>query len=334
VAISYGIANLQWCKHLIRQGVDVSLHPKFNPLPGSREWEVLTEEEKEMFDKPFKVRRIGLIETTPFSFDLNQSKIKIVNTMAESGRIAGSWVTDLNKMDHVIVPNSFYANVFSDSGVTRPITVIPHGVDTERYKFYKRPKRKTFTFGSCGFLNERKGVFDILRAFISEFEEEDVRLRLHSTDPNLGYYKNFSDKRIEITIEHWDFPTLVKFYRSLDCFVFPSRAEGIGYPPREAMATGLPAIVMNYSGLEDIAKPQYVYPLQPDGFEKCNSVAQQTGNWAKIDVKELMYWMRYVYEHQKEAKAKGEKASKFIKTNYRWEDCTKKLISLLRRYDS
>lgn len=330
----YGIANLQQCKHLIRQGVDVSLHPKFNPLPGSAEWNVLTKEEKKMFKKKFKVRRIGVVQTTMFSFNLNKSKIKIGMTMAESDRIKGQWVDACNKMDHIVVPNEFYKKVFRKSGVTRPITVIPHGVDTERYKYYNRPKRKTFTFGTCGFLNERKGIFELIRAFISEFDEKDVRLRLHSTDPNLGYYKNFSDKRIEISIEHWNFPTLVKFYHDLDCFVFPSRAEGIGYPPREAMATGLPTIVMDYSGLEDIAQTDYVYPISPDGFEVKAIVEQQRGNWAKIDIRELMYWMRYVYEHQKEAKKKGEKAAGFIRTSYQWKDSTKKLIRLLRKYDN
>ncbi len=331
---AYGIANLAWCKHLIRQGIDVVLNPKFQPLQNSPEWFALTSEERKMFEKPFEVRKVGIVETTPFSLDLNKSQIKIANTMAETDKIAGSWVESLNKMDHVIIPNDFYKKVFKKSGVNKPLTVIPHGVDTERYTYYRRPKRNTFTFGCCGFLNERKGVFELIRAFISEFDnKENVRLRLHSTNPNLGFYKNFSDKRIEITIDLWKFPKLVRFYHELDCFVFPSRAEGIGYPPREAMATALPVIVMNYSGLEDIALPQISYPINPCGYEKVNPVAQQPGNWAKIDVRELMYWMRYVYEHQKEAKIKGDKAAKFIRNNFTWEKSTKKLIKLLKQYD-
>ncbi len=329
----YGIANIHWVKHLGRIGVDVSVNAKFAPYPGTDEWKVLDDEERLMFKMPFEKRKIGVIETTPFNFHMIDTKIKVANTMAESDEISGSWVTELNNMTHVIVPNKFYQKVFKKSGVTVPITVIPHGV-SRQYAYCDRPKRKTFTFGSCGYLNKRKGVFEMIRAFSSEFNKnEPVRLKLHTTDPNLGFYKNLKDKRIEITDELWNFDQLNNFYDSLDCFVFPSRAEGIGYPPREAMATGLPTIIMNYSGLEEIAKEEWAYPIYPAGFEKCNPVAEQSGNWAKIGIGELMYQMRNVYKNQEEAREKGMKASFMIKTAFDWEDCAWKLRKFLEQYE-
>ena len=328
----YGIANLAWVKYLKRLKVDVSVNAKFVPLPGTDEYKVLTPEERRMFKRPYKKQRIGIIETTPFNFNLLDTDIKIANTMAETDKIGPEWVLACNLMDQIIVPNEFYKKVFKQCGVEKPIEVIPHGVNTELYKFYARPKREYFTFGSCGYLNNRKGAIEIIRAFASEFDiEEPVKLRLHTTDPDLGWYKNQTDPRIEITDELWPFNKLNEFYQSLDCFVFPSRAEGIGYPPREAMATGCPAILMNYSGLEEIA--DLGYKLKPDGFERVNPMREQPGRWATINISELMYWMRYAYEHKLESYNMGIAASKEISNRFNWSTCASKLVNLLTKYD-
>lgn len=326
----YGIANLSWARYLRRAGVDVSINAKFIPRPGTDEWEVLSEEERKMFVKPFEERRIGIIETTPDHFHLNKCEVKIANTMAETDEIGPRWVAALNTMHYVIVPNDFYRRVFKKCGVFVPIKVIPHGIDTQRFKYFERNRRKReeYVFGSCGYLNDRKGVFELIRAFSSEFNDnEPVKLLLHSTDPNLGYYANMKDKRIEITTKLWGFDTLVKWYHDLDCFVFPSKAEGVGYPPREAMATGLPTILTNYSGLEDIAS--LGLSLTPDGFTKTNPMAEQPGNWAKINIPELMGAMRHMYENKDAAFMMGKEASKEIHKNHSWESSVGKLTDFL-----
>lgn len=329
----YGVANLAWVKYLKRLGVDVSVNAKFTPYPGTMEWEMLNDEEREMF-KPYEKRKIGIIETTPDNFHMNDCEIKICNTMAEADRIGPEWVREINKMNYVIVPNEFYRKVFVDSGVDAPIKVIPHGVNTELYTYKKREKSDIFRFGSCGYLNERKGAFEMMIAFCSEFDDnEPVELHLHSTDPDLWYYHNTADPRIKITRDTWNFTQLRDWYYSLDAFLFPSRAEGVGYPPREAMSTGLPVILMDYSGLSDVANSDFNYPLEPDGFENVNPMREQPGAWAKINIPQLMYWMRYVYEHPKEAAKKGKLASHFIYENYRWELCAKKLKHFLESID-
>ena len=326
----YGIANLNWVKYLRRLGVTVAVDAKFRPFPGSMEWDMLNEEQREMFDEPFRKYKIGIIETTPEYFHLNECKVKICNTMAEANLIGPEWVKKINGMHHVIVPNDFYKRVFMDSGVDATIEVIPHGVDTELYRYKQRPQRKVFKFGSCGYLNERKGAFEMITAFCSEFDKgEPVELHLHSTDPDLWYYKNTVDPRVHITRDSWNFQEVRQFYYDLDCFVFPSRAEGIGYPPREAMSTGLPTIIMNYSGLEDIAKDDIAYVLKPDGYEAANPMREQPGMWAKIDIPQLMYLMRYVYENQFEARRKGKYASNEMYENYRWIVSAKKLLNYL-----
>ena len=328
----YGIANINWVKHLKRLGVVVSVQPKFEPKPGSPEWEILNEEEREMFGKPYEVHKLGIIESNPFDFENLTTEVKIASTMCESDHLAPVWADKLNAMDYIIVPNEFCKKVFIDSGVVRPIKIIPHGVDTERFSYYERPKRDTFTFGIVGYLDQvdRKGGLDLMRAFSSEFdEEENVRLVLKSSDPLFGYYNRFTDPRIRVITKNYSFPEMNELYRSFDCFVFPSKAEGVGYPPREAMATGLPTIVTNWSGLEDIALPDVSYPVAPAQQKKRPVFIEQDGNWAIPDISEIMYLMRQVYENQDEAREKGKRASQFISSNFSWEKCAQELKDFL-----
>ncbi|MFT4049384.1 MAG: glycosyltransferase family 1 protein [Solirubrobacterales bacterium] len=45
--------------------------------------------------------------------------------------------------------------------------------------------------------------------------------------------------------------TLVDLYRAAECFVFPSRYEGFGYPPLEAMACGTPVVSSDRTSLAE-----------------------------------------------------------------------------------
>lgn len=45
---------------------------------------------------------------------------------------------------------------------------------------------------------------------------------------------------------------LVDLYRGADCFVFPSRYEGFGFPPLEAMACGTPVVSSDRTSLKEV----------------------------------------------------------------------------------
>jgi glycosyltransferase involved in cell wall biosynthesis len=49
-----------------------------------------------------------------------------------------------------------------------------------------------------------------------------------------------------------DFETLRCFYQNAAAFVFPSRYEGFGLPPLEAMACGTPVVTSNVSSLPEV----------------------------------------------------------------------------------
>jgi glycosyltransferase involved in cell wall biosynthesis len=172
----------------------------------------------------------------------------------------------------------------------------------------------------------------LVQAFCSEFNNnEPVELWLKNSNEIFGFERS-PDKRIKFIDILLDPGDLLKFYYDIDCLVFPSKAEGAGMPPREAMSTGLPVILTNWSGLADISNKKFNYPIEPvaiDEIEADFRKTSQPGNQARIDIKELMYWMRYVYEHQDEAKSKGKLASNWIKKEYNLDSCAKSILDVL-----
>jgi glycosyltransferase involved in cell wall biosynthesis len=84
-------------------------------------------------------------------------------------------------------------------------------------------------------------------------------LRLVIIGDNISRYPSVRQAVIKSRVEHAvrflgfvPFETLRCFYESAAAFVFPSRYEGFGLPPLEAMACGAPVIASNVSSLPEV----------------------------------------------------------------------------------
>lgn len=328
----YGTSNMHWVKYLDRAGVKVFPYFTFEHQDRySLEGDV---EEQEILNRAGEIKKIGIIETPPTFMEGCGSEIKIGSTMTEADRICDEWVVNCNSLDYLILPNNWQKEVFQKCGVKTPIWVIPFGSEVNIFKYKKRPKRKIFTFGTIGYMmptrveKDRKNFWKLIQAFISEFEpDEPVRLLIKSSSLESGFYKYWKDPRIILDNKRVSREELRDIYYQMDCFVFPSRGEGVGQPPREAMATGLPCILTNWSSLTDVALPEISYPLSYTLSQRV--MPEEPGMWADVDVRELMYYMRYVYEHRDEAMEKGKRASEFMNKNYTWEQSAEKLKEYL-----
>lgn len=327
----YGLVNLEYSTALERLTGKVTYGwEREEDLP-PEDFALLTEEQKILLRKPFVPSRVGIIKTTPQLFEHNKSQFRIGYTMVENTLVGQRWVDYINAMDAVFVPSGFLVDVFKNSGVKPPVFAVKQGMDSRKFPYVERPTKEKFVFGTVGYQDERKNWQDLVTAFCSEFApEEKVELWIKNSNPYFSQMK-FKDDRIKIINRMYSFAEVTQLYALFDCFVFPSHAEGSGLPPREAMATGLPVILTNWSGLTEVADPKISYPLTPVAIDVPDVRGpDQPGFMARIDVQELMYYMRYNFEHRDEGKKKGKLASAYVHENWNWDACAKDMLNILK----
>lgn len=277
-------------------------------------------------------------------FEKNTGQYKIGYTMLEVDGLPKEWVRQANLMDEVWVPSSFNKETFRDSGVKVPISVMPLGVDPAYFSPHIRGKKidNCFTFLSVFEWGERKAPDILLRAFSDEFNaSEPVSLlcKVNNFDPSVNIKNQISrlnlrqnGGRIVVAenqiLQRYELGVL---YRSADCFVLPTRGEGWGMPILEAMACGLPVIATNWSSQVDFMNESNSLPLKVESLipavAKCPYY--QGFRWAQPSYEHLRYLMRWVFEHQDEARTIGQRAANDAVSRWTWRHATQSMIKAI-----
>ena len=241
----------------------------------------------------------------------------------ETTVIPHSWIGKINGFDALFTTCKENIEAFRNSGVKIPIELIHWGVEPKAFYPLERNPNRPFTFGTMGVLTERKGTDLLLAAFKEEFPRENVRLLCKTSSPIWPF--PFNDDRIKLMTGQMTQPELMtEFFSEVDCFVFPTRGEGFGLTPLEAMATGIPAIVTGWSGPMEYMTPEVGWTIDSTLARATpftdNVYHEECGNWAEPSKEHLKSLMRYAYEHQEEVKKKGEAAAKYVQEQWLWKD--------------
>jgi glycosyltransferase involved in cell wall biosynthesis len=268
----------------------------------------------------------------------------VLMTMFETDSIPQAWIPCCDAADGVVVPSEFCRQAF-EQHLKVPVEVAPLGVDTGFFEPVVRIERddRPFIFLMAGLLHYRKGAEFAVRALQEEFNgADDVRLILKTRRGFLDVGDaDLQDPRIEVLDVDYSREQMRALYRDADCFLAPSRGEAAGLTPREAMATGLPTILTDWSGLAEIADDRYSYPVEVEGLEpappRCSSydagVAGNLpiGNFARPSIESLRAQMRCVYEHRAVAYGRGLRAAQWMARDWNWRVCAERWLDVLGR---
>jgi len=283
-------------------------------------------------------------------------KYAIGYTMFEASRLPPKWMPYFGVVDEVWCPSTYCKKMFEESGVKKPIYLMHHGVDTNRFNPRVKPVRilnkRTFCFLTViSGTPRRKGLDALVKAYTSEFNaDEDVCLIVKFTEHASPLYKvilpliNRSIRRssnipkilyIKKVIPPEDMPRL---YRIADCYVSPSRAEGFNLTLLEAMASGVPVIATAYGGHLDYLTSKNSFMVN---IEKLVPVDSETSvwydhrimKWAEPDISHLKELMRYVYENPDIAMEKASRALRDVRRKWTWKHAAKRIYKRLKEVD-
>ncbi len=266
-------------------------------------------------------------------FSKNSGSYRIGFTMLEVDRLPPTWVQQANQMHAVWTPTAWGAEVFQASGVTRPIHVVPLGVDSDTFTPALGPRTQlgdVTIFLAVFEWGIRKGWDLLLDAYAAAFRRDDPVLLLLKVDcrepaanPLREMLARLQSPTAPIGLIYNQTLTatqLRELYHLSDCFVLPTRGEGWGMPILEAMACGIPAIATDWSAPTAFLDPHNGYPLPITGLVAADPASRyyRDARWAEPDRAALTELLRHVAAHPHERRQKGQHA-RHTAQQWTWE---------------
>jgi glycosyltransferase involved in cell wall biosynthesis len=231
-------------------------------------------------------------------------------TMWEGDRIPTSWRAQLAAARHVVVPSRFLPGVLRDSGIATSVSVVPLGVDPAIYAPVDRPEREGLTTLIVATNARRKHLREAIAAWREAFAGDPAaRLILKGRFDQPG--PALDDPRIRFESASLPSRGIAGHYAAADVLMALGN-EGFGLPAVEAMATGLPVVLLDAEGQADLCRDAHglVLPVPPAGQEPADDSAFGPGGHRAVpDVAAAARQLRWVAEHPAEARAMGAAAA-------------------------
>ncbi|MEY4640247.1 MAG: hypothetical protein RLZZ227_241 [Pseudomonadota bacterium] len=170
-----------------------------------------------------------------------------------------------NLCDHVFAPSESIRDLIIERGVRKPVSVIPTGVDLERFAAGERKRgraalhipAKAFVIGHLGRLAPEKNLRFLAESVADAMQANaDAQFLVIGTGTSeqeirdLFAAKGLTERLIMAGTRQG--PELVDALAAMDLFAFSSKSETQGMVLTEAMAAGLPVVALDASGVREV----------------------------------------------------------------------------------
>ena len=216
-----------------------------------------------IYAKKYKIPIVGSIHMLPENMLSPFMNSRYYNIMKKY-----SWaylVRFFNWVDWATIPTQTGADMYVERGLKTPITPISNGVNTEMFnpknkgeylrKQFKIPKENVVLY--TGRMSAEKNLDVLMHAIPSVLKEVNAHFLFCGSG---GSYKE-KMKQMTKTLEVSDHTTFVDFldwkdypniYSLADLFIMPAEAELQSIVTMEAIASGLPAVVVDKGAVPEL----------------------------------------------------------------------------------
>jgi glycosyltransferase involved in cell wall biosynthesis len=326
--IGYGRLGVRLAEEIAKQ--DIMVYDEIDRAPHSYMLDDPTAYEKFGPVKPYAgLSNIVLWVSVPSHARGWWANQKVVLfTMFETTHLPTAFRENLHECDTIIVPSKQNLELFSRYHDN--VHYVPLGIDPDLWRYVPRTMPTTrFNFMVAG-RGQRKGTDLAYKAFRKCFPEgswpEDMPAPyLIMKSPR---YEEYFGDRVETVNGYLSSAAEVDLYAQTHCYLGPSRGEGFGLQPLQAIAQGCPTILTNAHGHESFAHLGMGLDATIDkaGY----FVFGEAGGWWEPDFDQLceyMLWTYYNYaEAVERAKRNAPQAAEFT-----WERCANGVLDAIGR---
>lgn len=252
-----------------------------------------------------------------------------IYSMWEATRIPESFRANLHEFERVIVPSLHNVELFSQ--YHDDVHFVPLGVDPERWHYVKRKPPGVFFNFLIGGSGARKGTDLAYQAFRTLWPKEDSwgsgpipRLIMKSPRG-----EEVMGPRIEIIGGRIPGHEEVALYEDAHCYLQPSRGEGFGLQPLQAIAQGCPTILTDAHGHGSFA--HLGWGLGSKMVKSAYFIYGDAGDWWEPSLDDLIDHMRWVYNNYDAACEKASMSATVVAKEFTWERTTNRVLDLLGR---
>lgn len=232
-----------------------------------------------------------------------KGQMPVLYTMYEATQLPETFREGFHNFDLIVVPSEHNLELFSRYHPN--VKYVPLGVDTTQWRATPRQEPELFFTFLCGGSGPRKGQDVVVEAFRKAFPEGSwgdgpiPRLILKSPRGNrecMGV--ELMGDRIETISGRISDDEEIGLYEQAHCYVQPSRGEGFGLQPLQALCQGIPTIATTDHG-HGAYKHLVAHPVRThlDRVPEGSFMFGDSGDWWEPNLNDVVDHMVDIYRN-------------------------------------
>lgn len=258
----------------------------------------------------------------------------------ESTKPPLEWISAYKKVNNVICPSEYCADVFWSAGLNKRPIVIPHAIDIDFWDIKNRQDNEIFTILSVGTWRQRKNWKNTIDGcIIASKNVGNIRLVI-KTDRELdasAMINSLGDLgRLQIDVVGGELKDadMREMIRSSDCLLSASVGEGFCISPIQAMSCGIPVVCSAVGGCLEYVTDENCIRIDARGYQNISvmdNIPQfRNQEWAIITAEDVAEAIcKLILLDKKDRADMIIAARKYIEDNFAYQVVGRKMMETI-----